>query len=206
VDSIRTFLHETESSIPLQWMALSGAHGPDEDLFDTVIRLRDKDFGRGLNLLVSAIRTPFVLWADRDWRFSPQDRKSLLGPCIEALCREPHIAQVKLHADDNLRFTDRSVYGGPICRHGDASFYIQSPRKIWGGITLCPAIVKLEALHALGPFREGPEMDWEDVAAEYCARSTDQEKHLVLRSPELAPFEPVRGAAYVSEELVVEDP
>jgi hypothetical protein len=208
VEPLRLHLQEVESGIPVHWAALVGPWKTDAyDGFDTVIRIRQvRDWGRGLNLLVSAIRTPFVLWAGNDWRFDLPGRQPFCRLSMGALRGKDTFVQVKLHTDDNLRFTDRSIYSGPAVELDGVPFYIQSPRKIWGGVTLFPSILALEALHELGPFREGAELDWEDVTAEFCARSAETERHLVLRAPGLAPFSPAAGDAYVSKELVVEEP
>jgi hypothetical protein len=208
VEPLRSHLREVEPSLSVHWIALAGPGKTNAyDTFDDVIRTRNaRDHGQRLNLLVASVRSPYVFWADRGWRFDLPGGRPFCRLSIDALERTGLWAQVKLHTDDNLRFTDRSVYGGPLLELGGASFFIQSPRKIWGGITLLPAITKLQALHELGPFREGPGLDYEDVAAEYCARSTEEERQLVLRSPELAPFSPVSADAYVSEELIIEAP
>jgi hypothetical protein len=207
VDSLRTHLLEVESKLIVRWLALVGPRKTNAyDSLDIVICSRHtRDWGRGLNMLVSSIRSPFVLWGDNNWRFDLPGRQPFCQMVFEALHVDDTFSQIKLHTDDNLRFTDRSIYSGPVVDLNGIPFYVQSPRKIWGGITLQPSIVKLEAIHELGPFREGA-LDWEDVAAEYSARSAQTKRHLVLRAAGLTPFSSLSAETYVSQELVVEGP
>lgn len=157
-----------------------------------------------LNAIVTALRVDYLLWIEVGWRFSPT-ADVFLGPCLEALATHPDIAQVKLHSEDSMQFDDRSTYTAiPVPGWSAYDFYVQSPRKVLGGITLAPALTRVDAYRRLGPLLT--DLPYTAACAEYCARSTDDECFLTLRSRRLTQFVPRWRPPYRHARLTIEPP
>lgn len=176
--------------LPTRWLAMTGPGGAAAYRgYDTSVVFRGPaGWGKLLNFVTVNVRTPFVLWLTDGWRWGGDMDLPFCELAVRALSSERRFAQVKLHDDDDLSFSDRSIYSGPVLDVNGTPFFVQSPRKIRGGLGLRPAVTSLAALIRLGPFPEVADLTREDVDAEFCARSTRNEDALALRSPVLCPF------------------
>jgi len=155
--------------------------------------------------VVASATTEAILWIEPGWRFvSPG--AGFLAACKEAIRKRPDFVQVKLHSEDDQQFDDRSTYVAiPGEDPAGIRFMIHSPRKLGGGLTLHPAITRTQALRTLGPLLAGA-ADVTATAAEFCARSTRDGRHLALRAPDLCPFVPADRPRYRHTPFQVEAP
>ncbi len=156
--------------------------------FDTLLLSRENlGIGPAMNRLASIVRTPYILNLQDDWLLNNPNRIPFFSQALRIFDSDAKIGQIKLDNCHHLDFKDRTFYDGPFqvndCK---ANFYIQNPDVLWGGFTFPPAITRMSAIYAIGPFTEEQPFRRGWAESEYSSRSS--RKFVSVKSPELLLF------------------
>lgn len=193
IEAARRHFEEVEPDVKPIWMCFDNGSSPDvQDAlsrmnWDCLILSRENlGIGPAMNRLVGCVRTPHILNLQDDWLLENPDRRRFVSSCMAIMSEHPKIAQVKLDTHHFLDFGDRQVYDGPFQSAAGAPFFVQNPKRLWGGFTFPPAVTRMDALWELGPFREDQPFRRGWAESEYSARFS--QKFLCAKSPQMLMF------------------
>jgi len=205
--TLQQHLHHQEPSLMPTWIYLSESTVIPPMMPDTVDILNPiGSYGQFITNLLAHVTTDYLLWIDTGWSFMPIET-SFCSASLSVLSTYSQVSQVKLDSEDYQRFDDRSQFSQPPIILGDGTqFYILSPRKILGGLTLKPAITRVADLRSCDPLRHDHTSDRETVTAALSIRSAQSERYLSMRSPTFTPFIPKDQQTYRPIPLHVDSP
>jgi len=191
--AIRRHFNEVEPQARPAYICLdNGSPSTDRQLleamgFDLLILSRENlGIGPAMNVLVSAVRTPYVLNLQDDWLLENPRQIPFFAEACQIFESDPKVGQVKLDSYHHLDFKDRTFYDGPFSAKGKIGHYVQNPGMLWGGFTFPPAITRMSAVYDVGPFTEEQPFRRGWAESEYSARSS--RKYVSVKSPEFLLF------------------